>query len=74
MLTLNGYKKSKTEVYIEDVRKTLTVKPYVPKVFVDPRYVTKYKVFKETETDVYLPKHYGIDTYGEPSESTRNVP
>jgi superfamily II DNA or RNA helicase len=74
MLTLNGYKKPKSEVYIEDLRKTLTVKPYVPKVFVDPRYVTKYKVFKETESDIYLPKHYGIDTYGEPKESTRNVP
>jgi superfamily II DNA or RNA helicase len=74
MLTLNGYKKPKSEVYIEDLRKTLTVKPYVPKVFVDPRFVTKYKVYKETETDVYLPKHYGIDTYGEPQETTRDVP
>jgi hypothetical protein len=35
MLTLNGYKISKEKVPVEQVRKILTVKPYVPTVFVE---------------------------------------
>jgi len=31
-------------------------------------------VYKETEDALYLPKHYGIETYGPYTESTRNVP
>jgi superfamily II DNA or RNA helicase len=73
MLTLNGYKIHKEKVPVEQVRKLLTVKPYVPTVFVNPKAVPKYKVYKETEDSLYLPKHYGIETYGPPESSTRNV-
>jgi superfamily II DNA or RNA helicase len=75
MLTLNGYKLQKQLLSVEEVRKTLTVKPYVPKVFVaNPNSVPRYKVYKEVEDAMYLPKHYGITTYGEPTETTRDVP
>lgn len=74
MLCLNGYRVSKKDVSVEELRKTLTVKPYIPKVFVNPRAVPKYTVFKEAPDALYLPKHYGINTFGEPHETTRNVP
>ena len=74
MLTLNGYKVKKETVSGDPIQKTLTVKPVVPKVFVpNPNAVPRYKVYKETEDSFYLPKHYGITTYGPPSETTRDV-
>lgn len=73
MLTLNGYRIAKEKLPVEQVRKLLTVKPYVPKVFVNPNAVPRYKVYKEVEDFIYLPKHYGIDTYGPFESSTRNV-
>ena len=76
MLCLNGYRVSKQDkdVSVEELRKTLTVKPYIPKVFVNPRSVPKYTVFKESQDALYLPKHFGIQTFGEARETTRDVP
>jgi superfamily II DNA or RNA helicase len=74
MLTLNGYKVPKATVPVESLRKTLTVKPHIPKVFVsNPNAVPRYRVYKEVDDALYLPKHFGIDQYGVPSESTRDV-
>jgi superfamily II DNA or RNA helicase len=73
MLTLNGYKVLKNTIPVEEYRKALTVKPYVPKVFVNPNAVPKYKVYKEVEDALYLPKHYGVEKHGVPTETTRNV-
>jgi superfamily II DNA or RNA helicase len=74
MLTLNGYKVSKATVPVEQLRKTLTVKPNVPKVFVsNPNSVPRYRVYKEVEDALYLPKHYGIAEYGLPTSTTRDV-
>jgi hypothetical protein len=41
---------------------------------VKPQYVQKYPVFYETADHIYVPKHYGIETYGQPKETTRDVP
>ncbi len=72
MLTLNGYKTDKSDV--EELRKVLTVKPYVPKVFMpNPNAVPRYKVYKEVEDALYLPKHFGIEKYGPYKSTTRNV-
>jgi superfamily II DNA or RNA helicase len=66
MLTLKGYKVSKSTVKnLSELKGTLTAKPYIPSVFVKPQYVQKYPVFVETVDDIYVPKHYGIQTYGE---------
>jgi superfamily II DNA or RNA helicase len=74
MLTLNGYKLLKQDANDAEVRKTLTVKPFVPKVFVpNANSVPRYKVFSEVEDAFYLPKHYGLDTYGPVKSSTRDV-
>jgi superfamily II DNA or RNA helicase len=76
MLTLNGYRLSKsTNPPLEELRKTLTVKPQVPKVFVsNPNSVPRYKVYGEALDCLYLPKHFGISKYGPPTSTTRDVP
>jgi len=74
MLTLNGYKIAKDPKTADEYRKTLTVKPYVPSVFVpNKNAVPRYKVYKEVEDALYLPKHFGIETLGPPTETTRDV-
>ena len=74
MLTLNGYRIDKP-ADAEALRKELTVKPMVPKVFVsNPNAVPRYRVYKETADALYLPKHYGIAKYGPPTGTTREVP
>ena len=74
MLTLNGYKLPKANANDAEIRKTLTVKPFVPKVFVpNANSVPRYKVFSEVEDAFYLPKHYGLDTYGPVKSTTRDV-
>ena len=56
-LTIHGYRVAKKDVENLAVLKgRLTVKPYVPSVFVNPQFVTKYKVFKESEEYMYIPK------------------
>jgi superfamily II DNA or RNA helicase len=74
MLTLNGYRVQKNKVSVEKLRKVLTVKPYIPKVFMpNANSVPRYKVYMETSDWVYVPKHYGIEHYGPPAETTRDV-
>lgn len=74
MLTLQGYGIPKKDIPNLDQLKTLlTVKPYVPSVFVKPQYVSKYPVFVETDTHMFVPKHYGIQTFGEIKETKRDV-
>ena len=74
MLTMNGYRLQKTDVDLPTLKRVLTVKPSIPSVFVNPRYVTSYPVYQETESSIYVPKQYGITTYGVPSETSRDVP
>jgi superfamily II DNA or RNA helicase len=64
-LTRNGYKIAKEGNDITALRKQLTVKPYIPAVFVNPQYVKPYKVYHETENYFYLPKQFGIAKFGQ---------
>ena len=75
MLTSRGYRIPKRDVpNLHHVKGILSVKPYIPAVFVQPRFVTKYPVFTETADHLYVPKHYGISEFGPIRESTRDVP
>ena len=75
MLTLQGYKVDKTSVAnLNQLKTALTVRPYIPSVFVKPQYVQKYPVFVETKDHIYIPKHYGFAEFGIPSRSEREVP
>jgi len=71
MLTLNGYKIPRTSLKLGMLGE-LTVKPYVPSVFVNPKFVQKYKLYIEKDDDIYLPKQYGIEKFGIP-KTLRNV-
>jgi superfamily II DNA or RNA helicase len=74
-LTIQGYRLVKKDVpNLHHLKGMLTVKPYVPSVFVKPQYVQRYPVFVETVDHIYVPKHYGIETYGQFKDSTRDVP
>lgn len=69
-LTRNGYKIAKSSLpNLAELQKELTVKPYIPTVFVKPQYVKKYPVYHETENFLYVPKQWGIQKFGAP-EST----
>jgi superfamily II DNA or RNA helicase len=73
-LTLHGYRISKSDVdQLHQLKGRLTVRPYVPSVFVDARFVPRYPVYKETEHYMYLPKHFGIGEFGMYTETTRDV-
>lgn len=75
MLTLQGYKVDKNTVpNLIQLKTALTVRPYIPSVFVKPQYVQKYPVFVETKDHIFVPKHYGIAEFGPPPKSERDVP
>jgi superfamily II DNA or RNA helicase len=75
MLTTAGYRISKKDIpNLHHVKGVLNVKPFIPSVFVNPQYVTKYPVFTESEDYLYVPKHYGIGEFGPITESKRDVP
>jgi len=73
-LTLGGYQILKRDIAnINHIKGILNIKPYVPSVFVKPQFVKRYPVYKESEEFLYLPKHYGIETFGPFKTSTREV-
>jgi superfamily II DNA or RNA helicase len=74
VLTIHGYKLAKKDVpNLDSLKARLTVKPYIPKVFVDPRYVQKYQVYVESAENFYVPKHFGIQEFGPYKTTTRDA-
>ena len=74
-LAIHGYRLPKTDVKnLLQLKGILNVRPYIPSVFVKPQFVHRYPVYLESEEYIYVPKHYGIETYGEPKVSYRDVP
>jgi len=74
-LTIHGYRLPKTDVKnLLQLKGILNVRPYIPAVFVKPQFVQRYPVYQESEEYIYVPKHYGIETFGPPSVSYRDVP
>jgi superfamily II DNA or RNA helicase len=61
MLTLQGYRIPKDHRELP-LKKALTVPPFS---FVKPQFQPKYKVWHEDSKWLYLPKHFGIERYGE---------
>lgn len=73
-LTIHGYRIEKKGIEnIHHIKGTLTVKPYVPSVFIKPQFVPRYPVFKESEECLYVPKHYGIQQFGPFKTTLRDV-
>lgn len=59
------YKECLSPSELNDVRKDLLVRPYIPKAPVQP---DRFPVFRESPKKIYLPRFFGIETYGEPDE------
>jgi superfamily II DNA or RNA helicase len=73
-LSIHGYKVAKEDIeHIHHLKGRLTVKPYVPSVFVDSRFVPRYPVYVETEKNIFVPKHFGIGEFGMYATSERDV-
>ena len=69
ILTRRGYALIKTEFGFRDIhkcKKDLTVTPYVNEEFgAKP---APFCIFLESSRKVYLPKHYGLENFGEPDK------
>ena len=75
MLTLQGYRVPKKTLEKEHhIKGLLTVKPYIPSVFVKPQYVQRFEVYRECHDFLYVPKHFGIERFGAIKETQRDVP
>ena len=75
MLTLQGYRVPKAGLERElHIKGLLTVKPYIPSVFVKPQYVSRFEVYRECDKFLYVPKHFGIERFGAVKETQRDVP
>lgn len=64
MLTLQGYRIPKDHRELM-LKKALTVRPFS---MVKPQFQPKYKVWHEDGKNLYLPKHFGIERYGQVPE------
>ena len=65
-----GYTIKKENITVEEqqlIRKELNVKPFVPKS--SPIKPMSFPVYRESKKKFYIPRFYGIDTYGEPESS-----
>jgi superfamily II DNA or RNA helicase len=69
MLTIHGYQRPKDSSELA-LKKALTVRPFS---IVKPQFQPKYPVYHEDKKYLYLPKHFGIERYGQ-VPSLRDVP
>lgn len=63
-----GYSMFKSCMSIQEqdhVRKSLTVRPYIPRAPVQP---PSYPIYMESKNKLYVPRYYGVSMYGEPDE------
>ena len=59
------YKESLSAVDLKFIRDSLTVSPYIPKAPVQPE---SFKIFTESHNKIYIPRHFGVENFGEPDE------
>lgn len=67
MLTRKWYAISKSKVSnekINEIKKELSVQPYTPRGFGPPPPI--FKIYKENETSLYIPRRFGIELMGPP--------
>ncbi len=59
------FKKDLSCEMMENIRSELYVRPYIPK---SPQQMSPFKIYKETNDKFFLPRFYGIKTFGEPKK------
>jgi superfamily II DNA or RNA helicase len=63
-----GYTIYKNCLELEDqkfIRKSLTVRPHIPKSPVQP---PEFPIYRENSNKIYVPKYFGIEHFGEPDD------
>ena len=68
-----GYTIFKKNLEIEEqelIRKELTISPYVPKNSLQKP--VSFPIYRESPKKFYLPRYYGIETYGNPEKNLLN--
>lgn len=63
-----GYSIYKECLSVEEqqyIRNNLNVKPFIPKSPIQP---PSFPIYRESNNKLYVPRYFGIDTYGEPDE------
>lgn len=67
-LSFRGYNVSKKDLRedeVSQIKKDLSVSPYIPEDFVNER-PKPFKLYQESESKLYLPKCYGLQKFGAP--------
>ena len=70
-LSRNGYKIKKTELTIndlKDIKKDLTVNPYVVGDFGNGN-EKRFSLYMESPNSIYIPRFYAFEKYGNPDKS-----
>jgi superfamily II DNA or RNA helicase len=61
-----GYTLFKSELdtpALNAIREALTARPFVPK---SPQQMPPFKIYRETKDKMFVPRYYGLDTFGPP--------
>ena len=64
-----GYSIYKNSLSVNEqvfIRNELTVKPYIPSSPIQPE---PYPIYRESSKKFYIPRFFGINTFGEPNET-----
>ena len=67
-ISTRGYsiiKENSSQTELNDIRRDLTVKPFVNKQF--SAIANPFSVFLESKKKLYVPRYYGIEKFGLPS-------
>ena len=59
------YKEFMDEKELKTLREDMTVRPYMPKSPIQP---PSFPIYRESKTKIYIPRNYGMLTYGDPDE------
>ena len=59
------FKNTLSNEQITKIRNVLTVSPFVPKTSISPK--ISFPIYRESSNKFYLPKYYGIQTFGLPN-------
>lgn len=68
ILSYRGYNVSKdlfTTTELMDIKKELTVTPYIPEGY-NQNQVNPFRLYQETTSKIYVPKCYGLKRFGKP--------
>ena len=65
-----GYTIKKENLTVQEqqlIRKELMMRPFVPKTSLQKP--SEFPIYRESNKKLYMPRYYGIETYGEPEEN-----